>query len=130
MLRKYLIFTYSLIFTDLCPLEKCRLSLHFGEALVLDNGSLLSMFRQFLDHRNLLSLYHLYMSLLGRKDIDDESLRQNLLKNISIHRMHFSDQLISKINTHNKYMDIDDLKEVTDKVHLLLQECVLLSLHY
>lgn len=66
------------------------------------------------------------MSLLGRTDIDDESLRQNLLKNISIHRIHFSDQLTSKINDHSKYIDIDDLKEVTDKVHLLLQECVLL----
>lgn len=110
--------------TDLCVLEKCRLSLNFGEALSLDNSALLSMFRQFLDNRNSLSLYHLYMALLGHTDVDDELLRQNLLRNISLHRIHFPDQLISKINAHNEHIDICDLKEVTDKVYIILQEYV------
>lgn len=96
--------------------------MHFSEALVLDNSALLSMFRQFLDHRNLLSLYHLYMALLGRTDIEDELLRTNLLRNISVHRIHFPDQLIAKINNHSKHLDIGDLKEVTDKVYVIIQE--------
>lgn len=96
--------------------------MHFSEALVLDNSALLSMFKQFLDHRNSLSLYHLYMALLGRIDIDDELLRKNLLRNISVHRIHFTDQLIAKINNHSKHIDIGDLKEVTDKVYVILQE--------
>lgn len=116
--------------TDLCVLEKCRLSLDFGEALVLNNNSLLSMFRQYLDHRNSLSLYNLYMALLGRTDIENELLRQNLLKNISIHRIHFADKLITRINARNKHMDIDDLKEVTDKVYIILQEYVLLLSYF
>jgi len=103
-------------------LEKCRLSLNFGEALVLDNSALLSMFRQFLDHRNLLSLYHLYMALLGRTDVEDELLRTNLLRNISAHRIHFPDQLIAKINNQSKHLDISDLKEVSDKIYVILQE--------
>lgn len=110
--------------TDLYALEKCRLSLHFGEALILDNSALLSMFRQFLDHRNCLSLYHLYMGLLGRTDIEDEQLRQNLLRNISVHRIHFSDQLMTRIHTNSEHIDIGDLKEVTDRVHVVLQEYV------
>lgn len=89
---------------------------------MLDNSALLSMFRQFLDHRNSLSLYHLYMTLMGCPDIGDELLRQNLLRNISIHRIHFSDKLIAKINTQTNHIDISDLKEVTDKIHLILQE--------
>lgn len=105
-------------------MEKCRLSLNFSEALVLDNSVLISMFRQFLDHRNSLSLYHLYMALLGRTDIEDELLRQNLLRNISIHRINFSDKIIDKINMHNKLIDIGDLKEITDKVYAILQEYV------
>lgn len=83
------------------------------------------MYRQFLDHRNSLSLYHLYMALLGRTDIGDELLRQNLLRNISIHRINFPDRIIEKINMHNKLIDIDDLKEVTDKIYVILQEYVL-----
>ncbi|XP_026804615.1 A-kinase anchor protein 10, mitochondrial [Rhopalosiphum maidis] len=108
--------------SDLYALEKCRLSLNFGEALVLENSALLSMFRQFLDHRNSLSLYHLYMALLGRTDIEDELLRTNLLRNISVHRINFPDLLIAKINNHSKHIDIGDLKEVTDKVYAILQE--------
>lgn len=100
------------------------MSLHFGEALVLNNSTLLSMFRQFLDHRNSLSLYHLYMALVGRTDIEDDLLRQNVLRNISVHRIQFSDQLIAKINTHSEHIDISDLKEVTDKVYVILQEYV------
>lgn len=89
---------------------------------MLDNSALLSMFRQFLDHRNSLPLYHLYMALLGRTDIEDELLRANLLKNISVHRIHFPDQLIAKINNQSRHIDIGDLKEVTDKVYAILQE--------
>lgn len=62
------------------------------------------------------------MALLGRSDIDDELLRQNVLRNISIHRVHFSDKLISKISSQSDNLDISDLKEVTDKFHLILQE--------
>uniref|UniRef100_A0A2S2R7Q0 A-kinase anchor protein 10 n=1 Tax=Sipha flava TaxID=143950 RepID=A0A2S2R7Q0_9HEMI len=107
---------------DLYGLEKCRLSLYFDEALMLDSSALLSMFRQFLDHRNLLPLYHLYMALLGRSDIEDEVLRQNVLRNILIHRIHFSDKLISKISTQSEHIDINDFKEVTDKFHIILHE--------
>lgn len=64
------------------------------------------------------------MALLGRSDIEDELLRQNVLKNISIHRIHFSDKLISKISTPSEHIDISDLKEVTDKFHIILQEYV------
>jgi len=117
------------ILTDLYVLEKCRLCLNFGEALVLNNSALLSMFRQFLDNRNSLSLYHLYMALLGRTDIEDELLRQNLLKTISLHRIHFSDQLIAKINAHSEHIDICDLKDVTDKMYIILQEYVLTIVH-
>lgn len=115
------VFNFS---TDLYALEKCRLSLHFGEALILDNSTLLSMFRQFLDHRNCLTLYNLYMGLLGRTDIEDEQLRQNLLRNISVHRIHFSDQLMTRIHSNSEHIDIGDLKEVTDRVHVVLQEYV------
>jgi hypothetical protein len=89
---------------------------------MLDSSALLSMFRQFLDHRNLLPLYHLYMALLGRSDIEDEVLRQNVLRNILIHRIHFSDKLISKISTQSEHIDINDFKEVTDKFHIILHE--------
>lgn len=64
------------------------------------------------------------MALIGRTDIEDDSLRQNVLRNISVHRIQFSDQLIAKINTHNEHIDIGDLKEVTDKVYVILQEYV------
>lgn len=110
--------------TDLYILEKCRLSLNFSEALVLNNSALLSMFRQFLDNRNSLSLYNLYMALLDRTDIEDELIRQNLLRNISLHRIHFTDQLIVKINTRSEHIDICDLREITDKVYTILQEYV------
>lgn len=62
------------------------------------------------------------MALLGRTDIEDESLRKNLLKNISVHRIHFPDQLIANINNLSKHIDIGDLKEVADKVYTILQE--------
>lgn len=62
------------------------------------------------------------MMLLGRSDIEDELLRQNLLKNISVHRIHFSDKLIAKINSQTQRLEVGDLKEVTDKIHLILQE--------
>lgn len=65
------------------------------------------------------------MALLGHTEIEDELLRQNVLKTISIHRVHFSDKLIARINIHSKNMDIGDLKEVTDKVCIILQEYVL-----
>jgi len=100
------------------------LSLNFSEALVLNNSALLSMFRQFLDNRNSLSLYNLYMALLDRTDIEDELIRQNLLRNISLHRIHFTDQLIVKINTRSEHIDICDLREITDKVYTILQEYV------
>lgn len=82
------------------------------------------MFKQFLDHRNSLSLYHLYLALLGQTSIENESLRQNLLRNISIHRIHFTDELITRINTQSEHIDISDLKEVTDKIYIVLQEYV------
>lgn len=82
------------------------------------------MFKQFLDHRNSLSLYHLYIALLDHTGIENESLRQNLLRNISIHRIHFTDQLITRINTQNEHIDISDIKEVTDKIYVILQEYV------
>lgn len=110
---------------DLHVLEKCRLSLNFDEALVLDNSALLSLFRQYLDHRNSLPLYHIYMALLGHTDIEDELLRQNLLRIISIHRINFSDQLITKINTLGEHTNIGDLKEVGDKIYITLQEYVI-----
>lgn len=116
--------------TDLYPLEKCRLSLDFGEALELDNNELLSMFRQFLDHRNYLSLYNLYMALLGRADIENGLLRQHLLRNISAHRIHFTDQLITRINTQSEHIDIGELKEVTDKIYVILQEYVFKLIPY
>jgi len=62
------------------------------------------------------------MALLGRTDIEAELLRTNLLKNISVHRINFPDQLIAKINNQSKDIDIGDLKEVTDKVYAILQE--------
>lgn len=80
------------------------------------------MFRQFLDHRNSLLLYNLYMALLGRTEIEDEFLRQNLLRNISVHRIHLSDQLVAKINSQTGHIDTVDLKEVTEKAYLILQE--------
>lgn len=64
------------------------------------------------------------MALLGHSDIEDELLRQNILRNISIHRIHFSDKLISKISTQNEHIDINDFKEVSDKFHIILQEYV------
>lgn len=75
------------------------------------------------------------MALLGRTDIEDELLRQNLLRNISIHRINFPDKIIEKINMHNKLIDIGDLKEVADKVYAILQEYVvllkyLLNIHF
>lgn len=72
------------------------------------------------------------MALIGRTDIEDVLLRQNVLRNISVHRIQFSDQLVAKINAHSEHIDIGDLKEVTDKVYVLLQECVKLFLlsHY
>lgn len=80
------------------------------------------MFRQFLDHRNSLSLYNLYMALLNRTEIEDELLRQNVLRNISVHRIHLSDKLVAKINSQTGLIDVGDLKEVTEKVNLVLQE--------
>lgn len=123
---RYIKYRYKLkcFSTDLYTLEKCKLSLHFGEALVLNNSALLSMFRQFLDHRNSLSLYNLYMALVGRTDIEDDLLRQNVLRNISVHRIQFSDKLIAKINTDSEHIDISDLKDITDKVYVILQEYV------
>lgn len=64
------------------------------------------------------------MALLGQTDIEIELLRQNLLRNISIHRIHFSEQLMTKINTLSEDIDISDLKEVMDKVYVMLQEYV------
>jgi len=62
------------------------------------------------------------MALSNRTEIEDELLRQNVLRNISVHRINLSDKLVAKINSQTSLTDVNDLKEVTEKVYLVLQE--------
>ncbi|XP_050529193.1 A-kinase anchor protein 10, mitochondrial [Daktulosphaira vitifoliae] len=107
---------------ELFPLEKCRLSLRFSEALESDNTSILSLFKQFLDHKNLLSLYQLYMELYRHSKINDELLHQNTIKIITHHQIDIPDSITNKLNLKGQNLDCDDSKIVIDKINVILEE--------
>lgn len=111
-------------YVELFPLEKCRLSLSFTEALESDNTSVLSLFKQFLDHKNSFSLYQLYIELFHHSKINDELLSQNTLRIITLHQIDLPDSIIQKLNLKGKNLDCDDSKIILDKINVILEEYV------
>lgn len=64
------------------------------------------------------------MDLKHHTNIGDDLMRQNILRNITVHHINIPDTLVVKINANDARLDTNDYNEIAKKINVILEEYV------